>query len=511
LINSPAEADMNLLRKRDLLLTLKYATIEACFSVPMLNLTLTQFAFAVGFAVTALGWKAAAIGWLTAIPHLCNAAQPPITFLLRKCFSQYQIMVLGFALNALPWGFVSFMPWMGDHKHWAFALIVTISTLANSICAVAWAASMSDVVPLHIRGRYFGRRNMTFGFWTLVVVLAAGYLAEYYGDSLQVFGIIFAVAAMLRMFGLFFLTRMKFPPQILEARQEKDSITEYFSVLRSKDYLWLVLFIGFWGFALNIGMPFYSVYVLRQLPMSMGDLTLLTTLSTFGGLVALPTWGILADRFGNKPVLLTCAIGWCVVALASWALAGPQRYLHLYLMYFLVGITTAGFQLCQFNLMVKMIPTRSKAPYISVFLAVTSLLTAAGPILGGKILMLIPHEFGTFLGQPILRFHVVFLGSLVLCLLTTHLLQQMREPAERPLRELVRVMRNMREFNPALGLMSVVQVLFTPRRLTKFAEESLRTLRRQTADLTEVGEELFGHGWRRLKQPFSREDDKDKR
>ena len=65
----PACEPMNTLRKRDLLLSLKYATIEASFSVPMLNLTLTQFPFAVGFAVTALGWRSGAIGGLAAIPR----------------------------------------------------------------------------------------------------------------------------------------------------------------------------------------------------------------------------------------------------------------------------------------------------------------------------------------------------------------------------------------------------------------------------------------------------------
>lgn len=499
---------MDTLRKRDLLLSLKYATIEASFSVPMLNLTLTQFPFAVGFAVTALGWRSEAIGWLAAVPHLCNALQPPITFLLRRRFSLYQIMVLGFVMNALPWGFISCFPMLGGHRHWVFALIVTVATLANSICAVAWAASMSDLVPLHIRGRYFSRRNAVFGFWTLVVVLSAGYLAEHYQNSLEVFGMIFAAAGLMRLLGLFFLTRMKFPAQVTTPHQESDSLTEYTSVLRNRDYLWLVLFIGLWGFALNLGMPFYSVYILRELPLSMGGLTLLTTLATLGGLLSLPTWGALSDRFGNKPVQMACAFLWTAVALVSWLFAGPHRYLHLLATYFFVGGATAGFQLCQFNLMVKMVPTRSKAPYISVFLAVTSLLTALGPIIGGKILTLLPDSLGTFLGQPILRFHIVFLASLILCLLTIHVLQLMKEPAERPLGELVRVMRTMREFNPVVGLVSIAQVMFTPRRLSRFAEESLRKIRRRTADLGEVGEELVDYGLRTLKQPFSRDDHK---
>jgi MFS family permease len=499
---------MNTLRKRDLLLSLKYATIEASFSVPMLNLTLTQFPFAVGFAVTALGWRSGAIGWLAAIPHLCNAVQPPITYLLRKHLSLYRIMALGFVMNALPWCFIVFFPWIGEHRHWAFALIVTVSTLANSICAVAWAASMSDLVALHIRGRYFGRRNTIFGFWTLLVVLSAGYLAEHYENSLEIFGLIFTVAAGLRLLGLFFLSRMKFPPPVTELREERDSLVEYVSALRNQDYLWLALFIGLWGLVLNLGMPFYSVYVLNELPLSMGGLTLLTTLATLGGLLSLPTWGALSDRFGNKPVLMACAFLWAVVALLSWSFAGPRHYAHLFLNYFFVGGATAGFQLCQFNLMVNLVPPRSKTSYISVFLAVTSLLTALGPIIGGKILMRLPENMGSFLGQPILRFHVVFLASLILCLLTIHILHMMKEPAERPIGELVRVMRTMREFNPVVGLVSIAQVMFTPRRLSRFAEESLRTFRRQRADLTDVGEELVDSGWRTLKQPFTREDRK---
>jgi hypothetical protein len=55
---------MDRLRHRDLLLSLKYSTIEACFSVPMLNLTLPSFPFVLAFAVKGLGWEAGAVGWM---------------------------------------------------------------------------------------------------------------------------------------------------------------------------------------------------------------------------------------------------------------------------------------------------------------------------------------------------------------------------------------------------------------------------------------------------------------
>jgi MFS family permease len=423
-------------------------------------------------------------------------------WLLRRRMSLHRIMVLGFLLNALPWGSMAFLPWLGTHVHWVFATVVVVATLGNSICAVAWAAAMGELVPLHLRGRYFGRRNMIFGFWTLVVVLSAGFVAEHFHNSLMVFGVIFATAAVMRLIGLFFLLRMKFPAVVLHPVAQKEQWADYLNVFRSANYLWLLAFVGFWGFALNLGQPFYSVYILRELPLSIRDLTILTTLQSVGALTTLPAWGVLSDRFGSKPVMLTCSIAWVAIGLPAWLMAGPERHLHLYASYLFVGGATAGFQLCQFNLMVKMIPARTTAPYISVFLAGISLMTAMGPLVGGNILMSLPHDLGTLLGQPILRFHAVFVGSLALCLLATLALRQMQEPAERTVAELVRVMRRMREFNPVLGLVAIAEMVFTPRRLTLFASQSLRSLRRQTADIADIGEELADAGLGALRRRF---------
>ena len=43
---------------------------------------------------------------------------------------------------------------------------------------------------------------------------------------------------------------------------------------------------------------------------------------------------------------------WALGALGMWSLAGPKWSWHLYFGYLVVGAMTAGFQLCQFNLMV---------------------------------------------------------------------------------------------------------------------------------------------------------------
>ena len=494
---------MKPLRKRELLLSMKYCTIEGCFSVPMLNLTLGNFPFVIGFAVKSLGWGDAGIGFLAALPFLCLFLQPPVMLLLQRFFSLRQIMVAMFFFNALPWTLVSAFPWFGPHRDWVFVVISFVSTLANAVSGVAWSASMSEMVPLGIRGKFFGTRNLMFGFWTLVVVLAVGRIVDHYGNSLTAFSVIFSVAAGARMIGLFFLARMKFPTSVTERRPQASPLHTFTAVFRDPNFVRLLVFTGLFGMCLNLGWPFYSVYVLKDLSLTMGDLTTLTTLSTFGALVSLRTWGRLSDRFGNKPIMLTSALVWLLCAALSWLFSSPQYHAHLYVNYFVTGFMMAGFQqIGQFNLMIKMVPPENKAHYISVYFSFTNMLIALGPLLGGVILNSLPPDAGNLLGQPLTRYHVLIVGSLALCLLTLHLLQMVREPAERSVRELVMVMRNMREFNPVLGVATLAQFMFTPRGLSRLAHVSVRTLRRQTSAMSDVGEELVEEGWRALRQPL---------
>src|ERR1043165_8234725 len=105
---------MDRLRHRDRLMSMKYSTIEACFSVPMLNLTLPNFPFVVAFAVKALGWHAASVGWMASLPHICNCLQPLFIAGLAPYFSSFELLVLTFALGALPWGLAGALPKMGQ-------------------------------------------------------------------------------------------------------------------------------------------------------------------------------------------------------------------------------------------------------------------------------------------------------------------------------------------------------------------------------------------------------------
>jgi MFS family permease len=489
------------LRKRDQLLSLKYSTIEACFSVPMLNLTLPNFPFVVAFAVSVLGWRAEQIGLMAALPHICNCIQPMVLAALARRLSTFRMLVLTFTMGALPWSMAWALPSLGSWRDAVFIGMLVLGTIANSIAAVAWSSAISELVPERLGGRYFARRNLVFGLWTLVAVMIAGQVAQWKHNSLQVFGWIFGLAGTSRLIGLFFLTRMKFPQNVMEPRPRGIPFPEILAVLRDQNYFWLCLFVGFWGLLLNMAMPFYTMFLVGQLSLGIGTIVKLTTLASLGGLLTLKGWGLLCDRFGNRPVLQVAAFIWALTALIMWSFARPGWTWHLYPGYLVVGAMTAGFQLTQFNLMVRLAPAGLRPAYVAVFLAITSLFTAFGPIFGGEFLRAAPAQLGTLFKHPVFSFHALFILTAFGCLLITHVVQRVREPAEQPIENVWRGMRQMRTFNPMLSVLSVGELLLTPRGLVALARRSLRSVRQQVKAIEDVGEELALGGKELLRRP----------
>ncbi len=489
------------LRHRDRMLSMKYSTIEACFSVPMLNLTLPNFPFVVAFATKVLGWRAEQIGLMAALPHLCNCLQPLMLAALSKRLSTYRMLVLTFTMGALPWSMAWALPSLGKWRDVVFIAMLATGTIANSIAAVAWSSAISELVPERLGGRYFARRNLIFGLWTLIAVMVAGHLAEWKNNSLLVFGWIFGLAGTSRLVGLFFLSRMRFSSRVTERQARGFALKDVLGALQDVNYRWLCLFVGFWGLLLNMAMPFYTMFLVQQLNLGIGTVVKLTTAASLGGLLTLKGWGVLCDRFGSRPVLQVASFTWALTALLTWSFARPGWTWHLYIGYVVVGAMTAGFQLAQFNLMLRLAPSGSRPAYVAAFLALTSLFTAFGPVFGGEFLRAAPTQMGTLFNHPIYSFHALFILTALGCLMISNVVQRVRELEQQPVENVWREMRTMRTFNPMLSVLSVGELLLTPRGLVALASRSLRTIRRQVKALEDVGGELAAGGKELLGRP----------
>jgi hypothetical protein len=119
------------LRHRDRLLS-QTSTIEACFSVPMLNITLPSF-LVLAFAVQGLGWSPARLANGGFTPPGVSARS--LALLSRK-FSAYGLLLLTFSwAPSLDLG--ADLPTLGPARDIVFTAILVIATCSCSIASVA--------------------------------------------------------------------------------------------------------------------------------------------------------------------------------------------------------------------------------------------------------------------------------------------------------------------------------------------------------------------------------------
>src|SRR5258706_6176815 len=97
-----------------------------------------------------------------------------------------------------------------------------------------------------------------------------------------------------------------------------------------------------------------------------------------------------------------------------------------------------------------------------------------------------PPQIGILFGHTITSFHLLFCVAAIGCVLMTNLMQRVHEPAERPVVDVWREMRNMRRFNPMLSVLSVGELLLTPPGLLTIARPTIPTVRQHASAIAEV-------------------------
>jgi hypothetical protein len=145
-----------------------------------------------------------------------------------------------------------------------------------------------------------------------------------------------------------------------------------------------------------------------------------------------------------------------------WCFVNPANRVMLYGLWTWIGATSAGFVLGQFTISLRLIPVEAKKLAIGFNLAVSSLVAAVAPILGGWTLSHAPASWG----GPLQAYHVCFLAQPIVALGGAFLLLRVREPAASPLSTVVGAMRNIRTLGGVLGLSFLVNqvVVDKPRR-----------------------------------------------
>jgi MFS family permease len=442
--------------KEDLMLCLRYSTQEGVVAIPIVTMGLPA-----SMALTALVTKtfplsATAIGVLASLPFVGNFLQIFFSPALMRWRSPKTITVAAAALNMVTWLALGIaLPWIPrPAAPWILGWFL-VSSCTYAVASVTWSTWVEEWVPPRIRGKFFGRRNQVIQFSAVVFLVISGWVLSQWDYSVGAFQAVIFGSCFLRIFSV----RMQWISPTRQ-RTPKDPAGDSFrvqaSVVRAaRSFLIFVAFGAVWSFATNSFGPFYTVFMFQRVGFSAWDVGVVTAISQIGGAFSLPVWGRLLDRHGNKPVMVVSLVLW-QLSMFVWCFATPGNRIILYFLWAWIGATSAGFVLGQFTIGLRLIPAGAKRLAIGFNLAVSSLVAAVAPVLGGWTIAHAPAGWGGTLEV----YHVCFLLQPIVALAGALLLLRVREPDVSPLSEVVGSMRNVRTMAGVLGLSFLVNQVF---------------------------------------------------
>lgn len=447
-------------RKADLLRSLRLCTADGVVAMPIVTMSLPVNVFITALVTKAFILPKPAIGLMSAMPFLANFFQIFTASAIARWRPPQIVTVTAASLHLALWiAFGVFLPFIprADPAAAARWLILWffVSSCFAAVAGVTWNSWVQEWVPARLRGKYFSRRNASLQFSTLAFLFLAGWTLAHWDYAIPAFQAIIAVSALVRIASLYWQwiapTR-----QLPQARAPAISFGAQLQVLLgARSFLLFVGFGAVWSFSANCFGPFYHVFMFEQLGFSAFDVGILSTLTALGGALALPAWGRLLDRFGNKPVMTFALICWQLQNFL-WCIVTPANRHLLYGMWVFGGLTSACFILGQFTLLLRLLPVEAKHLAIGFNLAVTSLVAAIAPIVGGAVLAWALGRWPDALAV----YHVCFLLQPILAIGAAAILLRVHEPAAGSLTMVFGAMRNIRTLGGVLGLDFLINYVF---------------------------------------------------
>ncbi|MBW4605370.1 MAG: MFS transporter [Calothrix sp. FI2-JRJ7] len=386
----PATSKLPLkISKPEIRTSLKALTVESIFATIFYSIIggalLTNF-------LLEQGADCVQIGLLASIPQLVNLAQPLGAYLLERFTSFRWYTLIIFASSRLMWLILLPLIWLVSSSRITGCQLVQltlgvvwITNIIEAFGRAPWSGWTAILVPQRLRGRYFGFRNSLLSLTGLICVPLLGFaVSAWPSGTAQGFGAVLTLGIVLSVISLLSQFLMKdVNPQLLKATdgdtssQRKKIDT---TVLKDGNYLKFVFYLAIWCFAVNVSAPFFNLYMLDNLHIDISVVTIYNGLAGAANMLMLPLWGKVADRIGNRPLLLLVGIFVAVTPLL-WLFTGKHEmtmWVLFPLLHVLHGATWAAIDLCTNNLIMGVAPLQHQSSYFGLSGAVAGLTGAAG-------------------------------------------------------------------------------------------------------------------------------------
>jgi len=438
----------NTLSEKQVKSGLNYIVKEGLAAEVMSTLTGGTFLVAMAVLLKASNFQ---IGLLAALPALTNVFQLISIWLVKKYRNRRLICVICSFLARVPLLIIGFLPFIFSLGTSLKAIIFFLffSYFFGSISGASWNSWMKDLVPGKILGTYFSKRSRLQQILHVILSLLVAILIDYIKINFPQYELagyvgMFVIGGSIGMLGVYLLSRASEPTTSLG----DENIFKLFSKpLKDKNFKSLLAFHSAYSFAVNLALPFFVVFMMKTIGLSLSYIIVLGLLAKLSSILSIRLWGIYSDRYSNKtiirvcaPTFITCILAWSFTAMGS----NPAiSIVLLAIIHIVSGASSAGIDLAINNIALKLAPREQAISYICARNIIVSVFSALAPIIGGlmgdffsthqlswSIQWQGPHTTSTLSLLHLKNWNFYFVIAALLAALSIRLLKHVKEEGE---------------------------------------------------------------------------------
>lgn len=273
-----------------------------------------------------------------------------------------------------------------------FITAVILFSSFGALTNAPWNSLLSDLVPSHKRGGYFGWRNKNLGFVAVGASFTAGCILHVM-RGLNIFwgfALIFALGFISRMLSWNFLNKIEDPPLVV-VKEDHFTFFQFLQRFKHSNFAKFVMFVSLMSFSVHLAAPFFAVMMLRELHLSYFTFTLINAASLLTTNLSMTRWGRHADTLGNLKIIKFTAP---LVGFIPFLWIINRDPLFLLLVQIAAGFLWAGFNLCTANFIYDAVTPGKRTCCIAYFNVLNGTAAALGALLGGFLLSYLPELLG---------------------------------------------------------------------------------------------------------------------
>jgi MFS family permease len=328
------------------------------------------------------------------------------------------LLQFAITIRALSWGLLALTTYIFADINpnltiFFLFFFLLLFTIMGGVAAVSFYDIWGKSLPSHLRGRFFGHRQL----WGGILAIGSGFIAKFVlgSNALQFplnFVMLFSLAFVFISISYIALGSVKEPVEPVYGRRlsTKDFFRKAFDLARKDNNYRRFVLVQILVGAAGLALPFYVLFARDVQKIGLGAVGLLLSAQMLGRVLSNILWAHLSDFVGNRRVIQISALVGLTVPLIALLSRSQSEFLFL-VMFFLIGFFFSGRLIGKTNYLLDIAGSKDRPTYISLT-GTLMFPISLFPLIGGVIVQYVSYRIMFLLTAVFILFGLILSARL---------------------------------------------------------------------------------------------------